>query len=180
MRLDTYRNDQFRVGVSRPLEAVWILISTFTLSSWLPGSLWRAMLLRTFGAEIGKGVVIKPRVRVKYPWRLKIGDFSWIGEGVWIDNLTDVRVGNHVCISQGTYLCTGSHDWASTNFDLILGPIHVKDHAWLCAMTRVGPGVTIDEGAVVAFGRVVTCDVEPWCVKGLHATRPRILRTEGA
>jgi putative colanic acid biosynthesis acetyltransferase WcaF len=124
------------------------------------------MLLRLFGAHIGKGVDIKPGVRVKFPWRLTVGEYTWIGEDVWIDNLANVTIGSHCCISQAAYLCTGSHDWANSGFDLIINPIDVGNQSWIAARAVVGPGVSIGEGSVLALGSVATRDLAPWSING--------------
>ena len=117
-----------------------------------------------WGRKIGKGVRIKPGVRVKFPWRLSVGEHTWLGEDVWIDNLAEVEIGAHCCISQGAYLCTGSHDWSSDTFDLITKPIVIRDHAWIAARSTVAPGVTIGEGAVLGLGSMASGDLEPWSV----------------
>lgn len=160
--LARYHNASFSRGRSALVAGLWLFAEAAVLASWIPGSFHRRVLLRLFGARIGRGVVIKPRVRVKFPWRLNIGDNSWIGEGVWIDNLAEVRIGSNACLSQGVYLCTGSHDWSRATFDLQTAPIVVKDGAWVGAMVSVGPGVTIGEGAVATFGLVVAHSLEPW------------------
>jgi putative colanic acid biosynthesis acetyltransferase WcaF len=90
-----------------------------------------------FGARIGKGVVIKPRVNIKYPWNLSIGDYSWIGEGVWIDNLTKVDIGPHCCLSQGAMLLCGNHDYSKSTFDLRIGPIVLEEGVWIGANSMV-------------------------------------------
>lgn len=149
------------------------------VSSWLPGSAHRRVLLKAFGARIGVGVVIKPKVRIKFPWRLEIGDHSWIGEDAWIDNLGPVTIGSNACISQGAYICTGSHDWSSPTFDLIVKPITIGDGAWVATKSTVGPGVTVGEGAVLGLGSTTSKDLEPWCVySGAPAefVRKRILK----
>jgi putative colanic acid biosynthesis acetyltransferase WcaF len=117
-----------------------------------------------FGSKIGKGVVLKSGVKIKFPWRLEVGDHSWVGEDVWIDNLASVRIGSHACVSQGAYLCTGSHDWSSPSFDLIVKPITVGDNAWVAAKSTVGPGVTVGEGAVLGLGSTTSKDLEPWSI----------------
>jgi putative colanic acid biosynthesis acetyltransferase WcaF len=134
------------------------------LSSWVPGAAWRATLLRLFGARIGQEAIFKPGVRVKFPWRLSVGDHCWIGEDVWIDNLAAVSLGNHVCVSQGAYFCTGSHDWGKQSFDLIVKPISVGSHAWVGAKSLVAPGVCVGEGAVLGLGSVATRSLEPWTI----------------
>ena len=160
MRLDTFRNPEFSRGRSVLVEALWMVASALFVSSFIPGSAHRAALLRLFGARIGQGVNIKPRVRVKFPWRLSVGDHSWIGEGVWIDNLGQVTVGSHACISQGAYLCTGSHDWSDPAFTLVVKPIVLEDGCWVGAMARVAPGVTVGQEAVLTLGSVAVGDLE--------------------
>lgn len=164
MRLDLFKNPGFDRGASRPKEFFWIIVSGFFFESCFPGSGWRVALLRLFGAKIGRGVVIKPRVRVKFPWRLVVGDHCWLGEEAWIDNLVHVKIGDHVCISQGVYLCTGSHDWSLNTFDLVAKPIGIGHHSWLGAMCRVAPGVSIAEGAVLGFGSIAKSDLNAWSI----------------
>ena len=160
-RLDRYNNAGFDRGRSRLNEALWIAVSGLLVNSALPGSWHRVLVLRAFGAIIGRGVVIKPHVRIKFPWRLKIGDYSWIGEQVWIDNLAQVTIGAHSVVSQGVYLCTGSHNWRKETFDLIVKPVAIGDCAWICAMARIAPGVTVGDDAIVGFGVTAHRDVEP-------------------
>ena len=162
--LASYTAGTFQRGRANVIFALWVFLDALFVSSWIPGSPHRRILLRLFGAQIGYGVVIKPRVQVKFPWRLKVGENAWIGEGVWIDNLAEVMIGSNVCISQGAYLCTGSHDWTSPTFDLIVKPITLKDGSWIAAKSTVGPGVTIEEGAVLGLGSTTSKDLEPWSI----------------
>ena len=135
----------------------------------LPSSAFRAGLLRAFGARIGRGVVLKPGLRVKYPWLLRIGDRSWVGEDAWIDNLGLVTLGSDVCISQGAYLCTGNHDWSDPAFSLVVRPVTLLDGSWVGARALIAPGVTLGRGAVAAAGAVVSRDIPPFEV---HAGNP--------
>jgi putative colanic acid biosynthesis acetyltransferase WcaF len=146
------------------VELLWIIVQALFVSSWVPGSWHRRALLRAFGARIGDRVVLKPGVRVKFPWRLTIGDNSWIGELTWIDNLADVRIGADCCISQGAYLCTGSHHWSQPGFDLITAPITLETGAWIAARACVGPGVTLGRGAVLGLGSVAGRDLDAWTI----------------
>ncbi|MER9419172.1 WcaF family extracellular polysaccharide biosynthesis acetyltransferase [Mesorhizobium sp. M0306] len=164
IRLRDFRNAEFARGRSLPIEALWTLLSALFVSSWLPGSSHRRFLLRLFGANIGDGVVIKPGVRVKFPWRLTIGADTWIGEEVWIDNLATVFIGDNCCLSQGAYLCTGSHDWNSPTFDLKARKIQIDNGAWIAAKAVVGPGVTVGEGAVLTICSVATSNLAAWTV----------------
>lgn len=166
MRLDRFENPEFQRGRPLAVEMLWLAVSAALVASSVPGSRMRVIVLRLFGARIAEGVVIKPRVRIKFPWRLSVGAHAWIGEGVWIDNLADVTIGAHACLSQEAYLCTGSHDWSRERFDLVMKPIHVETQAWVCAKAVIGPGVTIGRGAVLGLGAVATSDLAPETIFG--------------
>ena len=112
-----------------------------------------------YGAKIGKGVRIKPRVQVTSPWLLRIGDWCWLGEALWIDNLDLVHIGDEVCLSQGSYLCTGNHDYRRQSFDLRLGKITIEAESWIAAKSILAPGITVGRGAIVSLGSVVLSDV---------------------
>lgn len=172
MRLDHFDNPDFNRGRSRLVEACWRFAEGLFLNSWLPGSAWRAALLRVFGATIGTGVIIKPHVRVKFPWKLTIGDHSWIGESVWIDNLDQVSIGSHCCISQGAYLCTGSHQWDRETFDLETRPITIADQCWVGAMAKIAPGVVMAEGAVLTMNSVAVNELSAWQIHGGQPALP--------
>lgn len=106
-----------------------------------------------------------------------MGDFCWIGEGVWIDNIAEVIMGKHVCVSQGAYVCTGSHDWSSISFDLVAKPIMVGSHVWVGARAILAPGSRIGVGCVVTLGSVASGNLDPWTIySGVPAT-PIKLRT---
>lgn len=160
MQLSKFNNDEFNRGRSRLVETCWRVVEGMLFNSWLPGSGWRVQLLRLFGASVGSGAVIKPHVRIKFPWKLKIGDHSWIGEDVWIDNLAMVSIGSNCCISQGAYLCTGSHRWNRETFDLVTKPIVINDQCWIGAKSRVAPGVVVEMGAVLVMGSTAVCNLQ--------------------
>src|SRR5271166_569418 len=158
--LSSYDNRSYSPGRSRLVCAIWYFVSLAIFEcGWVPLVLPKRWLLRLFGARIGRGLIIKPQVWIKYPWRLVAGDHCWIGQGVWIDNLADVQLGSHVCISQQVYICTGSHDYRKPSFDLITRPVEVGNGAWLGARALLLGGVSVGANAVVAAGSVVTGDV---------------------
>ncbi|CAM5554487.1 putative colanic acid biosynthesis acetyltransferase [Frigidibacter albus] len=134
--------------------------SLFALSPQ-PAYGWRCWLLRRFGAKVGEGVIIRPSARITYPWKVSIGDHSWIGDRAELYSLVEIEIGRHCCISQDCYLATGSHDHRDIAFGYVTGRITVADEAWLAAGTFVMPGRTVGEGAVVAARSMVTHDVAP-------------------
>ena len=111
---------------------------------------WRNFLLRLFGAKIGKKVIIRPSVKVTYPWKLSIGDYSWIGDDVALYTLGNIEIGDNVVISQRSYLCTGSHDYLQENFPIYQKPIKICDQVWIATDVFIAPGITIEEGSVIA------------------------------
>lgn len=127
--------------------------------------------LRVFGAQLGRGLVIKPSVRIKYPWKLKVGEHCWIGEEVWIDNLDLVTLGDHVCLSQGALLLCGNHNYKSPDFDLIVAPIVLEHGSWIGAKAIVGPGVTVCSHAVLSMGSVAASSLEAY---GIYRGNPAI------
>lgn len=142
-------------------RVVWYTLSLMFLESALPfPSSMKVVILRMLGAKVGKGVVIKPAVKVKYPWFLNIGDHVWIGERVWIDNLAWVTLGDHSCISQDAYLLTGNHDYKDPAFGLMVGEISIGKGAWIGARAVVCPGLTVGVGAVLCAGSVGVGDLE--------------------
>lgn len=170
--LRDYDSVSFSRGRSKLVESLWLLVDVLLIRSRLPGHFHRRMFLRAFGARVGKRVIIKPGVHIKFPWRLSIGDDSWIGEDVWIDNLALVQVGANCCLSQGAYVCTGSHDWNSARFTLIVSPVTIEDDAWIAARAVVGPGVIVGSGAVLCLGSVATSRLDPWAIyQGVPAVR---------
>jgi putative colanic acid biosynthesis acetyltransferase WcaF len=160
VRLSVFDNSWYQSGRSRACQAAWFFLGLPLLRcSLLPSSRLRVRLLRWFGAQMGTGVVIKPGVRVKYPWRLKVGNDCWLGEDCWIDNLAAVEIGHDVCVSQGAYLCTGNHDWSDPAFGLVTSAISLANGSWVGARALVAPGVTFGEHAIAAAGSVVTKDI---------------------
>ena len=152
-------------GMARLLRLIaWQLIPKWLISSGLPGSAWRILLLRIFGAESGRLCRFKSGLNISCPWNLKVGDFCWLGESVWIDSLACVELGNRVCISQGSYLCTGNHDYKKASFDLRLGPILIGAEAWIGAKSILSPSSIIGKGSVVCIGSVVSGSVHPYSV----------------
>lgn len=122
---------------------------------------WRVMVLRAFGARVGKGVKIRPSARITYPWRVTIGDNVWIGDRAELYSLAEIDIGDNACVSQDCYVCTGSHDHRQIDFRYDCRPIRIGAESWLAAGCFVGPGVSIGEGAVIGARSLILRDVPP-------------------
>lgn len=170
MNLAQYDKRGYDPGGGPCKRGLWYVVNAVLFNSWLwPGSGLKVSILRRFGAKVGVGVVIKPRVNIKFPWHLTVGDYVWIGEGVWIDNLVKVAIGSNVCLSQEAYLLTGNHDYKDPAFGLVLGEIEIREGAWIGARAMVCPGVCVKESTVLTAGSVLRSDSE---VAGVYSGMP--------
>lgn len=166
--LSAFENPEYDPGAFW-LRGLWFVVNALFFKSPLPGSFWKRSLLRLFGANLGKGVIIKPRVNIKYPWFLSVGDHVWIGEEVWIDNLGTVSIGSHTCISQGAMLLCGNHDHRLPSFDLIVQSITLEEGVWVGAQAVVGPGVRLASHAFLTLGSVAVTDLPEY---GIYQGNP--------
>lgn len=147
-------------GRSAVVVQLWWLVQG-SLFAWSPQFMygWRRFLLRLFGARVGQNVLIRPSVRTTYPWKVSIGDHSWIGDEVTLYSLGEITIGSNTVISQKSYLCTGSHDFNRVAFDIYARPICIEDEVWLATDVFVAPGVTVGRGAVVGARSTVLHDL---------------------
>lgn len=158
--LSRFNNAEFSRGVPLWKEAAWWVVRSLLFAPWFPvPSSLKAVALRCFGAKVGKGVVIRSRVNITFPWRLEVGDHVWIGDEVLILSLDRVRIGSNVCVSQRAFLCTGSHDFLAEGFDLVTAEIEIGDGCWIGAQAFVGPGVRFGHGSRCLAGAVVVRSV---------------------
>lgn len=181
--LTQYNNSWYDTGGSAWKRLLWYFANVFFLKNhWNPFSSLKVAVLRLFGAKIGRRVTIKPGVNIKYPWRLEIGDHSWIGEEVWIDNLVPVRIGANCCLSQGAMLLTGNHNYKKPTFDLMVEGITLEDGVWIGAKATVCPGVVCRSHAVLGVQSVATRNLSPYRVYQGNPARPvreRIMESDG-
>lgn len=175
VNLSSFSSSNFDKGAGKLKITFWYFVNAlFVRASWNPFMGIKIYLLKVFGAKIGKGLVIKNNVTIKFPWKLIIGDDVWIGENAWIDNLDKVTIGNDVCISQGALLLTGNHDYTRSTFDYRNAPITVEDGAWIGAKTVVCPGVKVHSHAILTVGSIATKDLEAYGIyQGNPATKIR-------
>ena len=149
-RLQLHRVPPKFRGKSKLYIQIWWLVQSIFINlspQVLYG--WRRFWLRSFGAKIGKKVLIRPSVEITYPWKVSIGDYSWIGDNVVLYSLGEIEIGSNSVISQNSYLCTGSHDYTKESFDVFTKKIKVGNSCWLAAYVYVAPGIVISDGAVV-------------------------------
>lgn len=162
--LSKFNNGWYKPGgiVKRLL---WFVCNVVFLQNRLNG--WngsKRFILRLFGGKIGRGVVIKPNVNIKYPWKLTIGNNVWIGEKVWIDNLGEVVIGDNVCISQGAMLLCGNHNYKKSTFDLVVKGIVLEEGVWIGAQAVVCPGVKCKSHALLTVNSVATNNLNEYTI----------------
>ena len=164
VNLSIFNNSWYKPG-SIVKRLLWYYINVcFIKSSFLWTNSLKVLLLKIFGAKVGRNIIIKPCVNIKYPWLLEIGNNVWIGEDVWIDNLGKVKIGNNVCISQGAMLLCGNHNYKKSSFDLIVEDITLEGGVWIGAKAIVCPGVTMKSHSVLTVGSVLTKDAEAYTI----------------
>lgn len=169
---DTFTGPSFSLK-NRIARIVWNVADAllFKLSP-KPLHPWRSFVLRCFGARVGRGVHIYPRVIIWAPWNLELGDECGIGNGAILYSQAKISVGKRAVISQGAHLCSGTHDYNKPGYPLLSKPISIGDHAWVTAEAFIHPGVTIGEGAVIGARSVVTKDMPAWMVCAGHPCQP--------
>ncbi len=163
-QLNTFNNAWY-TPANKLKIALWYVVNQLVFNnafSVLNGI--KAPLLRLFGARVGVGVVIKPNVNIKYPWLLTIGNYCWIGENVWIDNLAQVTLHNNVCVSQGALLLCGNHNYKKSTFDLIVQPITLHDGVWIGAQAVVTGGVVAHSHALLTVASVASINLEAYSI----------------
>jgi putative colanic acid biosynthesis acetyltransferase WcaF len=141
-------------------QLAWMLASrSIAMHWWCPNRI-RIVILRMFGAQIGAGTLIRHNVRIHWPWKLRIGNDSWVGEKAWLLNLENITIGSNTCISQDVLLCTGSHDRRSATFEFDNAPIVIGDSVWIAARATVLRGVHVGDGATVGATTLVTHNID--------------------
>lgn len=149
----------------------WITQNIFFKPFWIP-SRFRTLLLKFFGAQIGKNVLIRPGVRVHFPWNLAIGDQCWIGEDVWFINHEKVHIGSNVCISQDAIICSSGHDFLSETLAYKHSPVQIDDGAWICLRSTILAGSKVGRNSVVSAGEVLASSLSDNCLYVNGSSKP--------
>jgi putative colanic acid biosynthesis acetyltransferase WcaF len=150
---------------------------------WKRIPVFRAGLLRVFGARVAWGAQLPGSLRIHFPWQLSIGRGTAVGPGVTFYNLGDLTIGNRVVISQNAYLCGGTHDYTRAAYPLVRKSLTIDDDVWIGAGAFLCPGVRVGQGAVVGARAVVTKDVAPWTVVAgnpARVIRQRVIKDAGS
>ena len=170
--LAKFNNSWYQPGSSIKRLLWYACNALFFKTYWFPLNTFKIQLMKLFGAKIGTNVRIKPNVNVKYPWFLEIGNYVWIGEGVWLDCLGSVKISDHVCISQGALVLSGSHNYNKSAFDLLIKPIELKKGSWVGAKAIVTQGTIMESHALLAAGSVASGLLKSY---GIYKGNPAIL-----
>ena len=156
-----YPDSGFDRGRTTYVRVLWLAVWGMVGVRWWCPNRARLAILRLFGARFGQGCIVRPRVRIDLPWKLVVGDHSWIGEAVWIINPETVTIGSNVCLSQQAVVCSGSHDACSPVFARNSRPVRIDDGAWIALRGTVLSGVRVGSGATVGAGAVASRDIAP-------------------
>ncbi|ANQ72368.1 MULTISPECIES: DapH/DapD/GlmU-related protein [Rhodococcus] len=145
-------------GRPASVQVAWLAVAPLFRAWFVPARI-RVAILRLFGAEIGDGVLIRHGVKIHWPWKLSIGDNTWVGEGAWILNLEPVSIGSNSCVSQDVFLCAGSHSRQSRTFEFDNGPIVIGNGVWIAARSTILRGTSVGDHSVIGANCLVTSDV---------------------
>ncbi len=163
--LKHYNNYEYSTGASTLKRILWFFANGLIVKNRLnPLMFTKRFVLKLFGAKLGKRVIIKPGLNVKFPWKLEVGNYVWLGENVWIENQALVKVADNVCVSQDAKLITGNHDFTKPTFDLITKSITLEDGVWVGARSIVCPGVILGSHSILSVGSVATSNLEPYSI----------------
>ncbi len=173
------RVSPYPFSVKLRLVIWWVIRRVLFRPSFHTANRFRCIILRVFGAKIGRCVVIGPTVYITHPWNIIIGDHSQIGDYVWLYSLDTITIGANAIVSQRSFLCTGSHDYSSRTLPVITGKIQIADGAWICANTFMGPDVSVGRGTVVGASSSVVRDLPSMMVchgSPCKPVKPRVIQ----
>lgn len=168
----SYDKSKHKMGALKLKFFLWYFVNIiFFINPLNPFSFLKIRFLKLFGAKIGYGVLLKPGINIKYPWKLEIGNHSWIGERVWIDNVEPVRIEDHTCLSQGCLILTGNHNYKKKSFDLLAKKIIIKKGAWIGANAVVTAGVICETHSILSVGSIATSNLSAY---GIYQGNPAV------
>jgi len=154
IKLNSFKNKNIYDERNFLTHISWFLINNLFFNSFIPFNNLKIKVLRLFGAKIGNDLIIKNYVKIKFPWKLVVGDNVWIGEEVWIDNISSVIIESNCCISQGVYICTASHNFKKKTFDLISESIIIGESSWVGAKSIILLGAKVPKNSFIKAGSI--------------------------
>jgi putative colanic acid biosynthesis acetyltransferase WcaF len=161
-------NPYHRASFSLKYRLVRLLWQTVHLLFYRPSPrpfhVWRALLLRAFGARLGPGCHFYPSGKVWAPWNLICEDCCTLADHAEIYNPSPIYLESHCIVSQQAFVCGATHDYNDPEFPMISYSMRLGAYSWICARASVLPGVNVGEGAVLGLGSVAYGDLEPWTV----------------
>ena len=132
------------------IRVFWMLIGrTLQHASPTGAHGYRCLVLRLFGAKIGRNVRIARDCRIDIPWTLEIADNVTVGDRAILYSLGPIRIGEGTVIERFAHLCAGSHDYTRRTFDLTRPPITVGRGCFIGTDAFIGPGVTLGDGSII-------------------------------
>lgn len=136
-----------------------------------------------------KAIIIDSHCRIKgqllvlkHGGQIKIGQYTFIGEGSRIWSGISVKIGNRVLISHNVGIYdTNTHSISAESRhqhciniissgqpsvleDVLEMPVIIKDDAWIGSNATIMKGITIGRGAIVGACSVVFNNVEPYSI----------------
>lgn len=171
--LSRFSNAHYVIGAGPVKRTLWYFVNAlFFINPAFPFRSPKPVLLRLFGAKVGRGVVIHPGVNIKFPWKLRIADHVWIGQRAWLDNIDELTIHGHVVISQGAMIVQGSHDYKRIDYPTLHKPVVLEEGSWVGAGAMVMGGVTLRSHAVLAAGSVATKDLTAYTIHQGNPAQP--------
>jgi putative colanic acid biosynthesis acetyltransferase WcaF len=171
--LSRFDNSWYQHGAGVLKRTAWYFVNAvFFINPGFPFRSPKPVLLRMFGAKVGRGVVIHPGVNIKFPWKLRIGDHVWIGQRAWLDNIDQLTIGSNVVISQGAMIIQGSHNYKKIDYPTLHRPVVLEEGSWVGAGAIVMLGVTLRSHAVLSAGSVATKDLEAYTIYQGNPAQP--------
>jgi len=122
-------------------------------------STYRVFLLKLFGAKIGKGCYIGPKVKIYKPWKIIIGNYTSIDDHVTLLSSNKIIIGDYVSIAKFALIIGGGHDIRSRYFENNALPIYIGNGAFIGAASFVGRGVTIGQFSVLGARSLTFKDI---------------------
>jgi maltose O-acetyltransferase len=116
-----------------------------------------------------KNNYFEPNIYIGNAQKVKIGKHCHINENCFLQGVT---IGDYVLVAPNVAFLNSGHEYSDINKPIIMqgdtpttNPI-IKSNVWIGRNVVILPNNTIEEGAIVGAGAVVTKDVKAFTVVG--------------